>query len=91
VLAAVREGRFSPAEPTRYAPLLDGLERQDRWLVLADFASYGEAQERVARDWQDRADWDRRAVLTVSRMGYFSSDRAVREYATAIWNLKPVS
>jgi len=91
VLAAVRQGRFSPEEPARYAPLLDALEHQDRWFVLADFASYSQVQEQIGRDWLDRAAWDRRAVLTVARMGYFSSDRAVREYATAIWNLKPVS
>jgi glycogen phosphorylase len=91
VLGAIREGRFSPEEPTRYAPLLDGLEHEDRWFVLADFTSYGEVQEQVARDWLERAEWDRRAVLNVARMGYFSSDRAVREYATAIWNLKPVN
>ncbi|MFI5316354.1 MAG: glycogen/starch/alpha-glucan phosphorylase [Myxococcota bacterium] len=89
VLAALRSGRFSPEEPHRFAPLLDALESSDRWFVLADFLSYGEAQERVAHDWRSRDAWDRRAVLNVSRMGYFSSDRAVREYATAIWNLKP--
>jgi starch phosphorylase len=90
VLEALRSGRFSPEEPQRYAPLLDSLEREDRWLVLADFSSYGECQELVSRDWLDRDAWDRRAILNVARMGYFSSDRAVREYATAIWNLKPV-
>ncbi len=58
--------------------------------MLADFVSYGDTQEQVARDFGARADWDRRAALNVARMGYFSSDRAVREYATAIWNLKPV-
>ncbi len=90
VLDALRSGRFSPDEPQRFAHLVDGLEREDRWLALADFLSYGEAQEQVARDWLLCDEWDRRAILNVARMGYFSSDRAVREYATAIWNLKPV-
>jgi glycogen phosphorylase len=90
VLGALRSGRFSPDEPHRFAPLVEALESADRWLVLADFLSYGEAQEQVARDWLELDAWDRRAVLNVARMGYFSSDRAVREYATAIWNLKPV-
>ncbi len=91
VLDALRSGRFSPDEPQRFAHLVEGLERDDRWLSLADFLSYGEAQERVSHDWLSRDDWDRRAILNVARMGYFSSDRAVREYATAIWNLKPVT
>jgi starch phosphorylase len=58
--------------------------------VLADFVAYGAAQEQVSRDWLDPDAWSRRAALNVARMGYFSSDRAIREYATAIWNLKPV-
>ncbi len=91
VLESVRSGRFSPEEPHRFTHLVESLEREDRWLVLADFLSYGDVQEQVARDWQDREAWDRRAILNVARMGYFSSDRAVREYATAIWNLKPVT
>jgi starch phosphorylase len=91
VLDALRSGRFSPDEPQRFAHLVEGLEREDRWLSLADFLSYGEAQEQVSRDWLAHDDWDRRAILNVARMGYFSSDRAVREYATAIWNLKPVT
>jgi starch phosphorylase len=90
VLEALRSGRFSPEEPQRFAHLVESLEREDRWLVLADFLSYGDAQEQVSRDWLQRDEWDRRAILNVARMGYFSSDRAVREYATAIWNLKPV-
>ena len=90
VLDAIESARFSPGEPGLFAPLLEGLLHGDRWFVLADFVSYGDTQEQVARDFGARADWDRRAALNVARMGYFSSDRAVREYATAIWNLKPV-
>ncbi|HTO52535.1 MAG TPA: glycogen/starch/alpha-glucan phosphorylase [Myxococcota bacterium] len=91
VLEALRSGRFAPDDSQRHVPLVESLEREDRWLVLADFLSYGSCQEQVSRDWLERERWDRRAVLNVARMGYFSSDRAVREYATAIWNLKPVT
>jgi len=90
VLDAIRSARFSPGDPELFTPLLDGLLHGDRWFVLADFVSYGDTQAQVARDVVAHADWDRRAALNVARMGYFSSDRAVREYATAIWNLKPV-
>jgi starch phosphorylase len=90
VLDAIRSGRFSPGEPGIYDPLLSSLLDGDRWLVLADFAAYGATQEQVSRDWHDAEAWSRRAALNVARMGFFSSDRAIREYATAIWNLKPV-
>ncbi|MGH9885990.1 MAG: glycogen/starch/alpha-glucan phosphorylase, partial [bacterium] len=91
VIDALRSGRFSPGDPGLFTPILDSLlDRGDRWFVLADFLSYGDTQEQVSRDWLTPDDWARRAALNVARMGYFSSDRAIREYATAIWNLKPV-
>jgi starch phosphorylase len=58
--------------------------------VLADFESYAATQERVASDFRDADAWSRRAALTVARMGPFSADRAVREYAERIWRLTPV-
>lgn len=91
VIDALRSGRFSPGDPGLFAPIVDSLlDRGDRWFVLADFLSYGDTQELVSQDWLRPDDWARRAALNVARMGYFSSDRAIREYATAIWNLKPV-
>ena len=61
----------------------------DRYFVLADFDAYAATQARVASDFADTEAWSRRAVATVARMGPFSADRAVREYAEQIWNLKP--
>jgi starch phosphorylase len=91
VIDALGSGRFSPDEPRLFAPLVESLiAGGDRWFVLADFDSYGDTQERISRDWLEPLDWARRATLNVARMGFFSSDRAIREYATAIWNLKPV-
>jgi starch phosphorylase len=91
VVDAIAHGRFSPEDPARYAPLVASLlDHGDRWFVLADFVSYGDAQVKVSRDWLDPEAWTRRAALNVARMGGFSSDRTIREYASAIWNLKPV-
>ena len=53
-------------------------------------AALQSAQERVAEQWTDAADWTRKAVLNVARMGKFSSDRTIREYAREIWHLAPV-
>jgi starch phosphorylase len=91
VVDALASGRFSRDEPRLFAPLVESLlDHGDRWFVLADFCAYGDTQEQVSRDWLQPTDWARRATLNVARMGYFSSDRAIREYATAIWGVKPI-
>jgi len=85
VLQAIRGGVFSPDDPGRYAGLIDGLIDYDRFLVCADFDSYWDAQARVEAHWHDSKAWWRSAVLNTARMGWFSSDRTIREYATEIW------
>ena len=60
------------------------------FLVLADYAAYSAAQERVDELYERPDDWSRKAVLNCLSMGYFSSDRSVREYADRIWNVRPV-
>jgi len=85
VLQAIRSGVFSPDDPARYVGLVDSLVAHDRFLVCADFDAYWEAQLRVEALWSDPQQWWRIAVLNTSRMGWFSSDRTIREYATQIW------
>jgi starch phosphorylase len=57
---------------------------------LADFASYAEAQRRAESQYVDQGLWARKAILNVARMGRFSSDRTVAEYARDIWDVRPV-
>jgi starch phosphorylase len=91
VLDALGDGRFDGGETGVFGPLLESLlDRGDPYFVLADFESYAATQERVARDFLDADAWSRRAALNVARMGRFSADRAVREYAARIWGLAPV-
>ncbi|MBC3952374.1 glycogen/starch/alpha-glucan phosphorylase [Pseudomonas folii] len=85
VLQAIRGGVFSPDDPNRYAGLIDQLLAYDRFLVCADFDSYWDAQARVEAHWHDSKEWWRSAVLNTARMGWFSSDRTIREYAGDIW------
>jgi starch phosphorylase len=88
VIAALRSDRIASGGAEAFAPLLRHLfEERDPYFVLADFDAYCEAQRRAAHDYGDADAWSRRAGLNIARMGWFSSDRAVREYAARIWGL----
>jgi starch phosphorylase len=89
VLEEVASGAFSPEDPARYRDLVSGLYRDDRWMVAADFNAYWETQRRLDMLWTDRRAWNQKAVLNTARMGWFSSDRAIREYAADIWHIVP--
>ncbi len=88
-LEEVRGGVFSPDDVDRYAPLVDDLHNHDYFMVTADFAAYA-AKQRVADDLFLRPDdWSRQALTNTARMGWFSADRAIREYAADIWGASP--
>ncbi|MBA3849223.1 MAG: glycogen phosphorylase [Opitutus sp.] len=90
VLDLITRGQFSLAERDLFAPLTRNLAERDDYLVLADYASYLDAQERVAAAYRDPEEWSRKSILNVARMGKFSSDRAIREYCRDIWRIDPV-
>jgi starch phosphorylase len=66
------------------------MKHGDRYMVLEDFRSYVEAQERATLLYQDRRAWAAASIRNIAGMGYFSSDRSIREYAEMIWGLEPV-
>lgn len=86
-LAAIAEGLFSPDDPSRFRPLIDELWTTDRWFVTADFADYRRARQEAAALWREPRAWWQRAVLSVARSGWFSADRAIRDYAKQIWQV----
>ena len=91
VLEAIRSGLFSPEEPQRYQAIYDLLVNWgDHYLLLADYASYVAAQERVDIAYQKADAWATKALNNVAAMGPFSSDRTIAEYAEKIWNSAPV-
>ena len=59
----------------------------DYYLVCHDFYDYLEAQEKIDKDYQDKDNWDRKCVENICHMGFFSSDRSIRDYANDIWNV----
>ncbi len=91
VLDVIRDGYFSPDERDRFQPIFDALTTGgDRFLLLADYASYIACQQDVETLYRDREGWVRKAILNVAHMGKFSSDRTIGEYAKHIWHAKPV-
>jgi starch phosphorylase len=91
VIDAIGGGTFSPSEPRLFQPVIDSLlHGGDTYLLLADFAAYVAAQERVSEAWLDYERWTRMAILNVARSGCFSSDRTIRQYAEEIWDVGPI-
>ena len=82
---------FTADEPPGVFNMLrDNLVYHDPFLCLPDFRSYSDAQERVGVAFKDKARWAEMAILNTARMGKFSSDRTITEYAREIWQLDPV-
>jgi len=87
VLDALGADRFCPREPGLFRWIPETLLNRDEYFVAADFASYIETQAVISHEYLKPAEWTRKAILNVARIGRFSSDRTVAEYASEIWGL----
>jgi len=89
VMDLLASGHFNPCEPGIFDMIMDALmSPHDPWMVLADFRSYVDAQERVSKAWKDPSVWTRMSLLNTASSGFFSTDRTMREYNADIWKLK---
>ncbi|TIU77465.1 MAG: glycogen/starch/alpha-glucan phosphorylase, partial [Mesorhizobium sp.] len=86
-VAAVSSGVFSPDDPERYRDLMNGLYQSDWFMVAADFDAYAATQRDVDAVWRNSPAWYAKAIRNVARVGWFSSDRTIRQYAKEIWNV----
>jgi starch phosphorylase len=90
-LDMIDSGFFSAGESGRFRPIVESLlNGGDRFMLLADYASYVDVQDAVDRLYADPLAWGRKAVLNVARSGHFSSDRTIKEYAEKIWGVSPL-
>ncbi|UDF28245.1 UNVERIFIED_ORG: glycogen/starch/alpha-glucan phosphorylase [Roseateles sp. XES5] len=84
-LQAIASGVFSPDDRNRFAGLVDGIYNHDWFMVAADFDAYAKAQREVDAIWTDKTAWYSKTIRNTARMGWFSSDRTIRQYAKDIW------
>jgi glycogen phosphorylase len=82
---------FCPREPGLFKWIPESVLNHDEYFVAADFGSYVETQDLISNEYLKPADWIRKAILNVARIGRFSSDRTVAEYASEIWGLVSVN
>jgi glycogen phosphorylase len=90
VIDLIRSGFFSRGDTELFRPLIDGLMREDPYMLFADFQSYIDCQAKVASAYRDTERWTRMSILNTARSGKFSSDRTIREYCADIWRVNSV-
>ncbi len=91
VVDSLMDDTWCPDEPGIFAPIYNSLMQDgDPYLMLADFRAFVQTSLRADTLYQDRDLWVQKAILNISRIGKFSSDRAIQEYATEIWKIKPL-
>lgn len=91
ILNAVNSNMFADKNyPQQFQPIFDSLLNNDYYFILADLEDFNQTLQQAAKDFQDKNAWAKKALMNVARIGYFSSDRSVMEYADHIWHIKPV-
>jgi starch phosphorylase len=90
VLDALSDGEFSHGDRKLFEPLVTSLLTRDEYMLLADYQTYIDCQDRVSTAFSDAEHWTRMSILNVARVGKFSSDRAIRDYCADIWKTWPV-
>jgi glycogen phosphorylase len=88
-LDLIASGHFSKSDSNLFRPLVDSLLIYDPFLVLADYADYIACQDQVDTAYTDAESWTQKSILNTARSGFFSSDRAMRQYCAEIWRVGP--
>jgi starch phosphorylase len=90
VVDSLISGQFSRGDVNLFRPLYDHLVHSDPYMLMADFASYLETQDKVSHAYRDKDRWTRLSILNAARCGKFSSDRSIKDYCERIWSVRPI-
>lgn len=91
VIDFMASGALGRGDAELFRPIVENLLNDDPYMLMADYQSYIDAQERVSALWRDQKAWTRTSILNSARMGKFSSDRSIRDYCERVWNITPGS
>jgi starch phosphorylase len=89
VIDFIASGALGRGDAELFRPIVENLLDQDRFLLLADYQPYIDAQEQVSALWRDSKAWTQKSILNTARMGKFSSDRSIRDYCERVWKIQP--
>ena len=89
IIELIASDFFSPGERGIFQPIVDSLY-SDHYMCCADFASYASIQAQVAQEYKETMLWSRKCAVNIARMGGFSSDRSIQDYAEKIWKINPL-
>lgn len=89
-LSQIKSGYFNPDQPDKFSNFVNNLINNDRFCVIADYEDYVKCQDRVSELYMDWEKWTEKCLNNIAGAGKFSSDRTIREYASDIWDIKPV-
>jgi starch phosphorylase len=89
VIEFIASGRLGSGDAELFRPIVENLLEHDPFLLLADYQSYIDAQDRVSALWRDPSAWTRQSILNTARMRKFSSDRSIRDYCERVWQVRP--
>ena len=91
ILNAINSNIFCERDmPSLFKPIFDELLNRDYFFVLADLEAFNKAMKEAEKEYLNKEEWAKKTIYNVARVGYFSSDRSVKEYADKIWNIKSV-
>jgi len=86
----ISSGFFSHGDPELFKPLINDLLGHDQYMLMADYRSYIDCQDRADHAFRDQENWTRMSILNVARMGKFSSDRSISDYSNDFWQTKSI-